>query len=80
MGHNTRCTLRPPPLLSCPPEGQEEEEEVPGCPAQGEQSLKVETFYVLYKSVSVQKVPTAPETNLHKSHKSCLQYKSYPYT
>ena len=43
-GHNTRCTLRPhPPLLSCPPEGREkEEEEVPGCgtseevPARGE--------------------------------------------
>ena len=31
-GHNTRCILRPPPLLSCPPEGQEKvEEEVPGC-------------------------------------------------
>ena len=25
-----KCTLRPP-LLSCPPEGREEEEEVPGC-------------------------------------------------
>ena len=32
-GHNIKCTLRPPPpLLSCPPEGREkEEEEVPGC-------------------------------------------------
>ena len=31
-GHNTRCTLRPPPLLSCPPEGREKVEvEVPAC-------------------------------------------------
>ena len=58
-GRNTRCTPRPP-LLSCPPEGrEEEEEEVPGCgtsvevhargeaPAQGEQSLKGVTSYVL---------------------------------
>ena len=58
-GHNSRCTLRPPPLLSCPPEGREkEEEEVPGCgtseevpargkaPGAGEQSLKGVIFYV----------------------------------
>ena len=40
-GHNTRCTLRPPPPLSCPPEGREkEEEEVPGCGTSEEVSAR----------------------------------------
>ena len=49
-------------------------------PGQGEQSLKGVIFYVPCRSSFLQKVPTAPESNQHKSHKSCLLYISYPYT
>ena len=91
---NTRCTPRPPPhLLSCPPEGrEEEEEEVLGsgtskevlargeAPAQGEQSLKGVIFSVPCKCVSSHTIPTEPETNQHKSHKSCHACIFCPYT
>ena len=45
MGHNTRCTLRPPPPSSCPSEGREkEEEEVPGCETSEGVSARGEVF------------------------------------
>ena len=81
------------PLLSCPPEGrEEEEEEVPGCgtseevPARGEAPDAGGTdpegrdLYVLCKFVSWRIISTAPETNQHKSHKSSHECKFCPYT
>ena len=83
-GHNTRCTPRsPPPPPSYPAllKGGKKKRrksraaELPkkfprGAkpPAQGEQSLKGETFFVLCKFVFWRKVPTTLETNQHKSH------------
>ena len=49
-------------------------------PAQEEQSLKGEIYFVPYRFFSWQKVPTAPETNQHKSHKSCHECIFCPYT
>ena len=49
-------------------------------PGQGEQSQKGEISFVLCRIFSYRKVPTAPESNQHKSHKSCPLYRSYPYT
>ena len=82
------------PFSTRPSEGREEEEEgAAGCvtseevparktSAQGEEkSLKGEQiFYALRKSISSQRLPTAPETNPYKRHRSGLWYKSYLYT
>ena len=46
MGCSTRCIPRPLPLLACPPEGREEEEEedVSGCLTSEEVHARGEVF------------------------------------
>ena len=75
MGHNTMCTLRLPPSYPAHLKGGKKKR----IKSQAAE-LPKEFPHVLCMSASSQKVPTAPETNLHKSHKSHLWYKFYPYT
>ena len=41
------------------------------------QSLKGETYCVHYRNVSFKTLPTEPQTNPYKCHKSRLRYTSY---
>ena len=73
----------PPPLLKCGKKKKRRKSRAAGLPkkfSRGAKSLMGEIFFILCKFVSSQIIPTAPETNQHKSHKSCHTCKFCPYT